>query len=357
MKIAYILNYAVNNYDGVISKIKSQTHEWEKNGHIVQKYCLFSDELNPVIQVYQYKENSKIKKKLYLQKDLIIDIKSFNPDLIYFRYTYWNRTLSYLQKNYKNIVEINTLDIAEYWLNLKIMPSIKNAFIFLFNLLSRSLVLKKVTGIISVTNQIAQHKSLTKYNKKICICSNPYNLDHILYRKKTASVQRKGLFFIGSPNQEWHGIDIIEKLAEKLPQYDFHIVGIEKTNRSNVFYYGYLKKERYFSILDKCQICIGTLAAFRKGLTECSPLKVREYLSYGYPIIIGYNDTAFINLETMPEWVLQINTKIPLDLPIIIRFIENNADKTISVDQIENIISAEVIEKKRIDFFKGIVNK
>lgn len=44
-----------------------------------------------------------------------------------------------------------------------------------------------------------------------------------------------------------------------------------------------------------CQVCIGTLALHRKNMTEASPLKTREYLAHGFPVIIGYKDTAFYN--------------------------------------------------------------
>ncbi|MNZ78728.1 hypothetical protein D3C78_973150 [compost metagenome] len=40
-------------------------------------------------------------------------------------------------------------------------------------------------------------------------------------------------------------------------------------------------------------MAIGPLALYRRGMKEASPLKVREYLAYGLPVINGYVDTDF----------------------------------------------------------------
>jgi len=163
------------------------------------------------------------------------------------------------------------------------------------------------------------------------------------------------LFFIGTPNQPWHGVDIIEKMANKLSQYDFHIVGIEGNNTNNLFWYGYLEKDKYIEILKICHICIGSLALFRNEMSEACPLKVREYLAYGYPIIIGYNDTAFIN-KNFPDWVKYIDTSTKLDLEDINNFISKNSNFIVKPDYITSYLSSEILESKRLDFFKEVIN-
>ena len=42
----------------------------------------------------------------------------------------------------------------------------------------------------------------------------------------------------------------------------------------------------------------------RKKQEEASPLKVREYIALGLPVILPYKDTAFI--DGCPDWVLEL---------------------------------------------------
>lgn len=57
-------------------------------------------------------------------------------------------------------------------------------------------------------------------------------------KKKKDKLNKIKLFFIGTPNFPWHGIDLIEKIAEKLPEFEFHIGGdyIKYRRISNMFF-------------------------------------------------------------------------------------------------------------------------
>ena len=92
----------------------------------------------------------------------------------------------------------------------------------------------------------------------------------------------------------------IVEMSKKLPEYIFNIVGISGTNTSNLFFHGYLNQKAYLEILETCHICIGSFGIHKYGLKESSPLKVREYLAYGYPTILGYKDfpITILNLFT-----------------------------------------------------------
>jgi hypothetical protein len=43
--------------------------------------------------------------------------------------------------------------------------------------------------------------------------------------------------------------------------------------------------------MQRATIAIGTLGLYRKKMDEACPLKVREYLAFGLPVLAGYEDT------------------------------------------------------------------
>jgi hypothetical protein len=355
VKIAYILRHNLTLNDGIVKKILDQVTMWQLLGHKVEIYCLTKKIGSTILEKAKQYEYKNIFDLLFVcNEKLLKDIDTFNPDIVYMRYTFWNKTFYKILKKYKVIVELNSLDLPELLLNLKKKKGIKEIVYYLLFKLLRNNVLSNVDGIVSVTYEIMEHPIYKKFNKKsVCVPNsillNRYEVNKIENNKN----EKISLFFMGTPNQPWHGIDFIVKMAENLPQYNFHIVGMKGDNRKNLFWHGYLKKEEYLEILKKCHICIGTLALYRKNMKEACPLKVREYLAYGYPIIIGYEDTSLKN-KFLPDWVLKIDTKYELDYDKIKNFIEKNKNKVINHD-IVNFIDSQIVEKKRINFIEKIL--
>lgn len=165
------------------------------------------------------------------------------------------------------------------------------------------------------------------------------------------------MLFLGSPNQPWHGVDKIYYLASKLPDVDFHLVGlIDKVALNNVHTYGYLSLEQYAKIVEVCDVGIGTLALHRQKMNEASPLKVREYLHFGLPVIIGYEDTDFIGKEE--DFILKIpnneeNIKDNIDL--VSDFIRKSKHITVDRRRISHIYFSEK-EKKRLKFLSSLIH-
>jgi hypothetical protein len=58
-------------------------------------------------------------------------------------------------------------------------------------------------------------------------------------------------------------------------------------------FHGLLEAADYSRHLARANIGVGSLALHRKRLNEASPLKVREYLATGLPVINGYTDTDY----------------------------------------------------------------
>ena len=343
--------------DGVIKKVRTQIHEWEKAGNLVSLFNLTAEKNESVIPVMQYVMNNGISRRFLPNKECLTDIEKFNPDIIYFRFFFWNRTFSILQKKYTNILEVNTDDNAELKLNFLSSKKATSLLIFIFNYFTRKFVFSRVSALVAVTYDLAQNREFVKFNKNIYVCPNGYNVtDEFIIKKKT-KYDSPELFFIGSPHQTWHGVDIIENIAREIPEYKFHIVGLNGKSTENLFFHGYLKQDEYIPILEKCCICISTLAGFRKNLLEAAPLKTREYLAKGYPIIAGYKDSAFINDE-LPDWILEIDTQHKSKFrDEILAFVEKNKNKVVMKEEVYNFISSDCIETKRLTFFKSIISE
>ena len=351
MKIAYLINHDITTNDGITKKILGQKSEWEKLGNEVKVYCTLPKKGDSILDAKQYISTTPFKLRFQLQEDLLLDIDSFSPDIVYFRYNTWSRTLSKILDKYRVITELNTYDLGEFWAMFKSEKTTKSLIRYLGYRLLRDRVLNKVAGIIGVTKEIAYHPSNLKYNKPTTFIPNGINLDSFQPLKEvTPKVDRVGLFFIGSPGALWHGVDIIELMAKELPQYDFHIVGMEGEDSSNLFWHGYLQKSEYMEILKSCHICIGSLALYRNEMSEACTLKVREYLAYGYPIILGYKDSAFMDKE-QPKWAYTIDTTKPIDYRDLKRFIEESSKTVIRRDEIQ-YIDTKTLEKQRVNFFQ-----
>jgi hypothetical protein len=330
-----------------------QVIEWRRLGCEVKVFCNTQNVGDSILEANQYRVKNFIKYRLSFNKILFQDIKLFNPDVIYFRYDVWSLTLNILMKKYKVIAEINTNDLAEYYLLMKAEKTIKSFLRYLTYYLLRNRVLSNLKGIIAVTKEIMELPSIRKFG--IVSTYIPNAID--VYQYKTIKIktnQKIGLFFIATPNQPWHGVDIIEQLSQKLPEFNFHLVGIEGHSTNNVFFHGYMSKTEYLSILKKCHVCIGTLALYRNNMNEACPLKVREYVAYGFPVILGYNDTAFLKMKTSPDWVLQINTAEEINYNRIKDFVYKMKDFIID-DKDKKFFSTQSIEQKRIHFMRQII--
>ena len=353
MKIAYIINHDITTNDGITKKIFGQKKEWEKLGNDVQIYCTLPKQGDSILEAKQYISTTPFKLRFQLQEKLLSDLNAFSPDIVYFRYNTWSRTLSKILDSYKVITELNTYDLGEFWSMFKVEKTLKSFVRYLGYKLLRDKVLSRVSGIVGVTKEIAYHPSNSKYNKPTTFIPNGINLNAFkTLKKNTIDTSRIGLFFIGSPGALWHGVDIIKEMTEKLSEYDFHIVGMHGQNSSNLFWHGYLQKDEYIEVLKKCHICIGSLALYRNEMQEACTLKVREYLAYGYPIILGYEDSAFLDQEK-PAWMHLIDARKEINYEKIKEFILKNTQVVIDHDEID-YISTKNLEVRRVDFFYSL---
>ena len=106
------------------------------------------------------------------------------------------------------------------------------------------------------------------------------------------------LFFIGSPGFAWHGVDKISLLARRRCDCHFDAVGLSAEQSTSLpatmTAHGQLSKDCYIHLLLGADVAVSSLALHRDGLNEASPLKTREYLAAGVPVLTAYRDTDFL---------------------------------------------------------------
>ena len=360
MKIAYIISSDIARYRGSTLKVKNQAETWKSLGHEVEIFSLTPDNAEPLIATTRHvKRSNPFLDKFIPYRKFIADVDLFNPDIVYFRYSLPNATFKRLQRKYPSVIEINTDDRTEYKRLFIERRGLKNLFLWLLNSLLRTGFLKRTDGLVAVTKELSEKPAFRKLNSNIRVVPNSVSLDASPLKKNDDSNGPVKLFFIGSPGLRWHGTDKLEQLADLFKnELEIHIVGGNGKSKKNLFWYGYLSEEEYLKILSRCHICIGTLSLYRKGLNEACPLKVREYLKYGFPIILGYRDTVF--LKERPLWVLELpNTNAPFSTPgtadKFLTFCRNYRQFVVPREEVRPFIDSTIIEEKRLGFFKKVI--
>lgn len=366
MKIAYLINHQIWRNDGVTKKIAVQVDAWRKEGYEVEVFCITRKLGESILKSKQYYLDNPIVGRLIKNKELVKDIDAFNPDIVYLRYDLWSINIATIISKYHTVAELNTLDVEEYRLLMLKEKTIKSLIRYFAYIIFRSNLFRKLKGLVAVTNEIAVDQSVKRFSLPTAILPNGIDLKkYTTLDRVNSTTEPLRLFFIATPGQPWHGVDFIVEIAKNLPEMEFHIIGtngvVEISENKcgefkNLFWHGYLNQEKYISIIKNCHIGIGSLALFRNKMYEACPLKVREYLAYGYPIILGYKDTAFIK-GPIPDYVLELDLSdegVTTDVVRLIReFSLKHRNRIIDSKELSSI-DASKLEQKRLEFLAKI---
>jgi Glycosyltransferase Family 4 len=347
MKIAYVVAEGLALEHGVSKKILNQILFWVSEGHEVKLFYYSNKPLNKIFENVNF-EIIRYSHRIdfVLNSTRLKEVEYWGPDIIYFRNYLFSRSFNRLMKKLPVVLEINSDDVAESKVSL---PRLER----LFHLVTREINLRNASGIICVTYELEE--LFSKYTKVITTIPNGINSPFIGKSKKN-KMNRFQVVFLGSAKQQWHGIDKVNDIAKALPSIDFHIIGTREITDAapNLCQYGYLSEEEYKSILETCDVGIGTLALHRKNMNEACPLKTREYLKYGLPIVIGYKDSDFIGKEK--SFILEIPNKennVESNVPRILEFIENSRNISYTKDDVIHIFS-DFKERRRLEFLKKV---
>ena len=210
----------------------------------------------------------------------------WRPDLVYTRHAPYAPAVVRVARRYPLVVEMNTNDLTEIPLRSQTLHA--------YNRITRGRLLKRMTGAVSVTNEI-RVRALKGFSGPSVVISNGIDLQSRSTMRAPANDAPRVVFLAGV-RVPWHGLDKLMWLAAQRPSWTFDIVGLdalpheEVENVSNVTYHGFLTREEYEPILEKADVAVSTLALHRKGMQEAVSLKSREYLAHGIPTILAVDD-------------------------------------------------------------------
>ena len=353
MKIAYVCHWNPFVEDGVTRKIRSQERTWSAGGADVRIFCLSA-------ATSQYEKSiSLLPGRTFLYRDPYIGrasstmrmfraVSLWQPDVIYLRYTPLVPPPRRLLKCVPTVVEINGDDRFEY----RLQPRSKQ----LLNSISRRIVLTEARGFASVTPELAAGVPPDNGDARSISITNGIDLNAAA-PLPPASEARPRVVFLGV-SAPWAGVDKILRLSASLPEFDFDLVGVGRalgtSLPSNVRVYGFCGREEYEPVLAAADVALGPVALHRKSMSQAAPLKVREYLLRGIPVMFGYDDP---DLDDNPWFALRLpNTERNLEQSVdaIRDFVYSVAGTRVPREEVAHRIDI-VIKRKSAPFVPQIV--
>lgn len=363
MRIAYValnLNRRLM-LGGVGRKLRQHTAIWQEKGHDSRLFILSPDQIDlPDVVSFSSKQGhqrfpfrlitTEIARKRAL-KELIQTVRDYAPDVIYLRQSLFLYPMHHLSGIAPVIVEINTDDVQEYKLRSKLL--------YLYHRLTRNIILRDVSGIVTISHEIANLPTLTKLDKPVVVIPNGIDL-HTLTDVPAPSNTQPRIAFAGNPGPPWNGIDKLLWFAQKTPQIQVDMIGYTREDLEifgnipdNMNCLGFMPVDRVYEILRNADVACGTLALYRKKLEENSALKIREALALGLPIILAYFDTDISDQNF--EFVLQLpNTEnnVRDNLERIRDFVFQMVGKRADRDRVAPLIDQRAKEEQRLAFMR-----
>ncbi|HSA99979.1 MAG TPA: glycosyltransferase [Anaerolineales bacterium] len=366
MKIAYVTIHIEPKLmnGGVGKKINSQISIWKNMGHSVTMFSLTPEPILSIsgVEQFLFKPSSNIFIVKFITREiarsialarLISQVRSYKPDVIYFRFGLFSFPLQDLFKVAPLVLEVNSNDQAEY--------RSKGLFFYGLNRVTRDVMFSRCAGWIASSHELANLEANRLHRKPVCVISNGIELDK--YQPIPAPHNLSpALALVGSPGMSWHGVDKLFPLAEQYPDLMIHIIGYRREDLKepvpqNVHLHGYLEPEEVGKVLTGVDAVFGTLALYRKKMEEASPLKVREALAYGIPVILGYHDTDLTDIDSdLFMFLPNTETNVLDHAKAIHDFAFKVMGRRVERDLISERIDQHQKEETRLQFFSDVLH-
>lgn len=270
------------------------------------------------------------------------------PSVGYMRYVHFYIGVYFCLKRFPFVYEINSDDLSELR---------KRTLVWLYQRLMRGFYLRNVVAMVFVSKFLQQSSAYSCFGKKSIVIGNGYDDSKVDWDGFAAASREidikfdrfeRNVFFLGSSDQEWQGVDKILYLSKRMPNVGFHLVGAISSDASaldNVHVYGYLPLERYQYLIARCDVAFGPLALHRKNMSSTSALKVAEYILFRKPVILSYKEEDFVGNENFILQIKNTESNVVDQFDEISNFIQNAPFFEVSMELIKKM---SVVEKNRI---------
>lgn len=366
MKIAYIsLHWPRGRESGVGKKINSQVNLWRELGHDARLFMHMHQPepgqnlITGETFVFEYHKSirnlisDEISRSRALSR-MIESVKSFQPDLIYFRNSMYAFPLQDLFKIAPVVVEVASNDVSEHReLGFPYSP---------YNRLTRGISLSRSSGMIFLSAELSISPFYVKYKKPFNVIGDGIILDKISVLPAPSN-PIPHVVFIGSPGKIWHGVDKLADLAQLCPDVQFMVIGYDRSVLTgqipvNLSFLGYLSGDQYLEALSRADAALSSLALHRINIQEMSPLKTRECVALGIPTILPYTDT---DLQfAISDKILEIENTEHNGVACAAQihdFAYRMLGQRIERREIQSLIDAHQKELQRIAFFEQVISR
>jgi hypothetical protein len=303
MRIAFVCYPRAFAVDGVNHKIARQTAAWRSAGHDVEVFALSAAPsvagTPPALHAHIFVFDSfseRIRQTIATARA----VRRFRPDIVYLRYDRYVPPLPPLLWPLRMAFEVNTDDTLEtvFW----------GRSHWIYNEVNRRVSLPLATGLICVTYELASADTFTRFRKPTAVIANGGDAADVAAVPSAPGPRPSAVMLVGSVGP-WVGLDKAVRFARAHPDVDVQVVGCDAASLGlpappNLTTHGLMSRSEYRSLLAGADFGIGPLAVHRKGMDEASPLKVREYLLHGLPVLIAHRDTDFLDAE--PWYLLRL---------------------------------------------------
>jgi glycosyltransferase involved in cell wall biosynthesis len=295
VQIAYLVHFRGGSESGILRKVASQAAAWSDLGAKVGLFVATSPESATAWRALP--ETVEVRTppigplaRLRERESLVRDVERWRPDVVYLRHGLVHPGLIRLARRIPCVVEINGDDLSEFRLT--------STRRYLLARATRGLLLRRAAGLVFVTHELAAIPSFAAFGRPGIVIGNGIDLSSVEATPPVRN-ERPRLVFIGHPDTPWHGLDHVAEIAAAFPEWQLDLIGPRDGElsaagpRANLAAHGPLDPDDYRPFVEASDVAIGTLGLYRKHMDEASPLKVREYLAAGLPVITGYRDTDF----------------------------------------------------------------
>jgi hypothetical protein len=353
MRIAYVCYVEAYRDDGVLRKIRSQVGHWRAAGHAVDLLCLSRAAAGaPAIEASVFPFGSPVE-RVGATLALARAAARLRPDVVYLRYDMFLPPPLRLVRRIPTVIEVNTDDQAELALRSRGAAA--------YNRVNRTLLLRSAAGIVCVTHELAESPGIARFGRPVAVVANGVEPPPAVLPPPAGDGPARAAF-IGTPGLAWHGFDKLLWLARERPDLAFDLIGPTAADLggglpANVTAHGFLGREDYQQVLARADVAFGTLALDRKRMHEACPLKVRECLLYGLPMILGYRDTDFV--DERPWFLLELPARednVRAHVGEIGAFVERVRGRRVARDEVEGRLSAEAKERQRLAFLERVAS-
>ena len=354
LRICYLHDENLNASKGVARKISGQVAFWRSQGcHVdiigLRKSMEGGDSRSGVQKLLAHWKNVHVRKR---------ELLSNGYDLVYLRYIKWAPELPALLRGMGCVIlELNTNDLTEFRL-----AGVAHGW---YNRMTRSQVYGSAHGCVAVTHEILEQAPIGRSTRTIVI-GNGIDPDHCQFRP---TLNRNGqpewdydLTMTVGELSPWHGLDKILDLASEINELRIAIVGnvpAALTVPNNVTFTGPLTAEELSAHYSRTVCAVSTLALHRNRMNEGCPLKSREYLVHGVPMIMAYEDP---DVPDTCDSVLRLpntesNVRESVDLIRSFVWRARSMDREAISKKAIRLLSNSTKERLRLAFMDDVVSK